>query len=208
MKRASDEDILEKVKPRMKAEAEEAGVALEQAKAYQIITQEDLDVANLILGDVKAKLKTLEKDEKDTTQSASTFIARVRAAFRPAKLAWGQIEMVLKKEILNARLREEENNKKALAEAREAQVAGDKQRHAAALERVHTTTDLSGTSIRTFWTFEVEDETKLPRSYLTPNLTKLKEHCAHSTAREPEPIPGVKFIPTGTVSARATKDIE
>ncbi len=200
----SEGEALEAVATDTAREAAEGKDILDIIDGLDVQTQEGLEFANALLRDVKAKLKKLEADEKSITQPQTTALQRVRALFRPAKTAWADVELRLKRKLITARLLEDSNNKKALAEAMDAHDRGDAEGHAAALERVHSATDLEGTSIITKWSFEIEDESLLPREFLMPNMTLIHEHCSHSTQREPTPIPGVRFYPDGQVRTRAS----
>lgn len=181
---------------------------LELSKGFVPKTQEDLEFVNKMLQDVKGNLKALEAQEKGITVPLTTALNRTRALFRPVKTVLADVELRLKRIIKTARLLQDDNNRKALAEAAERHAAGDAEGHAAALAKVQTVTDLQGTSITTKWLYEIEDESKLPREFLKPNETLIKEHCAHSTSKEPTPIPGVRFYPDATVRSSATEPAE
>jgi hypothetical protein len=190
--------------------AEQQVLAEELYKEVQALggadDQDALDFINEILRDVKKSAKDLEAEEKSKTRPLLDALNKIRDLYRPAKKAWANLELLLKRKITNVRLAEEQRNREAQKLMADAHAAGDTVAVQEAADKVITTKGLEGTTVIPKWNFEIEDETLLPREFLMPNLTLIKEHCAHSTDREPTPIPGVRFYPDATVRTVAKKD--
>lgn len=196
-------DVSDKTTALVRSFASEGEQVLEVVRDYKIETHEELTTVATWLREVKSKRNELERQEKEITQPINTALRKVRELFKPAKKFWADAELLLKSKIGAAKLLEERRNQAALQEAADAHAAGDTEGVVAATAKVTTTADVPGVTTYTKWTFVIEDESLLPREFLMPNDKLIKEHCSHSTDRQPTPIPGVKFIPDVQVSARA-----
>jgi hypothetical protein len=191
----------------VEAAKSEAEAVLGIARSYAVETHEELTQVGEWLREVKAKRNELERQEKEITGPINLALRKVRELFKPAKTFWADAELILKGKIGAAKLLEEKRNQDALKEAADAHAAGNTEGVVAATARVTTTGDLQGVTAFTKWTYVMEDAAKFmreaPDQFKMPNDRLLKEHCAHSTDRQPAPIPGVKFVPDVQVSARA-----
>lgn len=174
-------------------------------RGYKIDTHQELAQVGEWLREVKARRNELERQEKEITQPINLALRKVRELFKPAKKFWADAEVLLKSKIGAAKLLEEQKNQAALKAAADAHAAGDTEGVVAATAKVTTAGDLAGITTFTKWTYVIEDESQLPREFLMPNERLIKEHCSHSTDRQPTPIAGVKFIPDVQVSARAAQ---
>lgn len=194
--------------PSLDAELErvrkEAEVALEKLEDWEVRTQDDLVEVNEWLRITKAKRNWLEGREKRITKPIQVSLSEVRALFAPAKTHWANVEVILKAKIAQAKLREEQQNREALAAAADAHATGDTPGTQTALAHVTTVGDLKGTTTVGKWKYEVVDASQLPRAYLKVDDAALRAHCAKFTSdQQPTPIPGVKFIPDVQVRTRA-----
>jgi len=181
--------VLQKI-DEYRAEGEEV---MSVATSYEVRTQQDLVDIGAWVQDAKAKLKEIAFQEKEITGPLATALSRIRDLFRPSKQAWVDAEAVLRAHLVAATLREEENNRKATAEAASAHATGGDATEA--LAKVITTSDIEGISLKVVWKAVVEDASKMPDEYIirVPNLKMLKEHCSAAGDSEPGPIPGVRF---------------
>jgi len=183
---------------------EEAKKAIEFLKTFEVSTQDALVEANEWLRITKAKRNFIEAREKELTGPIQVSIKRIRERHAPAKRHWADVEVILKGKIAQARLREEKQNRQALAAAAQAHEAGDKEATQTALAQVTSVGDLQGTTTIAKWKYEVVDASQLPRAYLKVDDAALKAHCAKfSSEQQPTPIPGVKFLPDIQVRTRA-----
>ncbi len=168
-------------------------------------TQDQLDDINTMLGAVKARRNWLEGKEKSITSPINVALQRVRSFFKAPKQLWASAEVLLKGKIKAANILQAKKNEAALAEAAEAASNNDAAAVVEATSKITTVGDLEGVTVMTKWDYVIEDESLIPREFMTPNHTLLKEHGAHSTDRKPTDIPGVKYVPDATVRATATK---
>jgi hypothetical protein len=176
---------------------------LDFIRSFEIKTQADLEEVAGWLREVKQRRIELETKEKGITAPMHTALQKVRDLFRPAKTFWADAEVILKAKISAQKILEAQNNAKAMRDAADAHAQGDPAATVAAIAQVKSTHDLEGIVVVSKWAYVIEDESLLPREFLTPNLQLLKEHCSHSTDRQPTPIAGVKFIPDAQIRASA-----
>ena len=183
---------------------EEAQQILGMLEGWEITTQEDLQDANDWLRAAKTKRDYIETREKELTVPIQQSIKLIRDRHAPAKKNWANVEIILKGKIAKVALRQEEQNRKALAEAAEAHQADDLAGTQSALSKVVTVQDLPGTSARGKWRFEVVDASQIPRAFLKVDEAALRAHVAkYDLSERPPDIPGVKFIADMQVASRA-----
>lgn len=181
----------------------EVSESIELAKALEINTQEDLDFVSELLIDVKKKLNQLVEVEQSVTRPMRDLLEGARELFRPARNKLVLLESLLKGKIADAKAREAENNRRALAELAEAHAAGDAAATEAALAQVRHQTNVEGVSTRVGWTWEVVDPSQIPREYLVVNTIMLNAMCKGS--KEPEAVPGIKFVQKNIVTVRSAE---
>lgn len=183
-------------------EAEEARGALEAAREMQIETQDDLEFAATVLGETKKKAKELEARLKEITAPLRAAEKSVRDLFRPALDFYGTLEKELKARIGEVKLRQEEENRRAMEAAAAAHAAGDAAGTSQALATVKNLASVKGVGARLAWDFEIEDESQLPRDYLMPNVRAISD--AAKGVETPPAIPGVRWFQKPIVSARSS----
>jgi hypothetical protein len=66
-----------------------------------------------------------------------------------------------------------------------------------------TVPELDNVEMRTTWTYEIENESLLPREFLSANTKLLGEHARKSKGSEP--VTGVRFHPKTTLAVRSKK---
>lgn len=172
---------------------------------YKITTQQELETVAKVIAQIKLKLADLEMKEKELTVPLSTVLNKIRDIFRPVKQRFKDAEQLLKAQIEAVKILEAANRRKAMEEAVEAHKQGDALAVVKALQRNTVVGDVKGVSTTSKWKFIIVDESLIPREFLMPNEKLIKEHCAHSTDRQPTPIPGVEFVPDVAVSVTASK---
>jgi hypothetical protein len=176
------------------------------ARAWPMEDPEALEDLAEILTLVKGQRDDLEGETQEVTKPLATELEKRRAVYRPLKKALAEAESAIKSRFAQHRVEEEERNyklKQAAATAHEEGRAGDVEKN---LSKVTHLNDTEGVQTRLKWDFLIEDASKLPREFLMPNEKLIKEHCNHSTDKEPTPIPGVRFVPDAVVSGkRATR---
>lgn len=196
------------IEPQLQAQltqyATDGAEILAIAKEFAPDGQEDLEMMNDLLRDVKGTMKEIAGFKETLIAPWSAALEILREACRPAEKPWTAAELLFKQKLAAAKIIEDRRNQQMLKAAAEANARGDTQATVEALGKVTTTSDLKGTSMISSWDFVIEDEMLLPREFLTPNVTLLKELCAHSTDGPPTAVPGIKFIPKVSVRVRAS----
>jgi len=185
-------------------ETQEANEVLATVKGFRVETREDLELAAEVLADVKGRAKRIEAREKEITKPLNDALKSARALFKPVRDALAEIEALIKGQIAAFTADEARRNAAALRLAADAHAAGDARGTQEALARVATTKNVAGISTYQKWDFEILNEMALPREFLIPNLTTIREHASHCTDDTPTPIPGVRFFPRVVVSSRAS----
>lgn len=178
---------------------------LDTARGFVIETRDDLALAADVLAEVKGKWKRLDEREKEITRPMNDALKKTRALFKPAKDYFGEVETHLKRAIGAHKMLEEKRNAEAARAAADAHEAGDTQGVVNAMATIAHISNVGGLTTMRKWRFEITDASKLPREFLCPNETLIKEHAAHTTGDDdPTPIPGVRFYPEVVVRSRAT----
>lgn len=180
----------------------EAKEVAEMAKDWPIDTQGDLEELSEFLTAIKTQRNETEAQEKEYTRPVNEELKKWRAVFRSAKDALAEAEATLKGRIGLARLRQEADNKKAKEAAAAAHKAGDADGVDENMSKVKNVNETPGINTRLKWTYVVKNLDEVPREWLMLNDKLMKEHCNHSTEKEPEPVPGIEFIPDVVVSGR------
>lgn len=186
----------------LKAEEAEAIELIAVARVFTIDTREELETAAEVLAEVKGKLKKISERKEEITRPLNAALRSARDLFRPLENHYSEVESAIKGAIGAWHLKETEANRRAVSDAADAHAAGDASGVATALAKVGTVKNTPGITAYTKWDFVIEDESALPREFLCPNETLIREACNHSTDREPTPIPGVRFFPKPVVSSR------
>lgn len=181
----------------------EAKGALEVARELEIETQEDLELVSAWIKEAKGRGKLLKDRLEEITKPLNESLKSIRALFKPPIDACDKIEAELKAKVAAHIASQAERNQAAMEIASEAVEAGDTELAEQALATVTEIGNVDGISHRTSWAFEIEDESKLPREWLVPDLKAIGAHARAAKGDEaPAPIPGVKFSPKVTVVAR------
>jgi hypothetical protein len=185
-------------------ETEEARGILEQAREMEIQTQEDLEFAAEVLKEAKGRAKRLEERQKEITAPLNAALKSVRDLFRAPLDFYATLERELKGRIAELKMREAEENRKAMAAAAAAHAEGNAAATGAALSTVKNVANVAGVSTREVWDFEIEDENAIPRAFLMPNLRAIADKSKGlEKGSEPAAIPGVRWIKRVAVSARS-----
>lgn len=193
------------VKAEARAATTDAEHLLETVRTFEIRTRDDLALAGEALMDVKGRARRLKTRQDEITKPLNQALAATRALFRPALSLLDDVERAIKAQVGAFAAEEHARNSAAVTRAADAHAEGDARGVEEALAEVASVKDVEGITTYQRWRFVVEDETLLPREFLTPNLTLLGEHAKHTTkGSEPTPVPGVRFFPETVVAARAS----
>lgn len=172
----------------------EAKEVLGMIKELRIDGQDDMASVSDFLRDVKTKRNAIETGDKQVTGPLVAIVKRIRDLIAPAKKSWTEAESLLREKLSKAAVEESQRNQRLLDEAAEAHTHGlGVGEH---LEQMTTVTDFEGVSVKLVWVVVVDDLSALPDDYVIrqPDLKKLKAYAAGFEGKEPDPLPGVRFV--------------
>ena len=169
----------------------EARSDLAELEAFEIESQEDLDLAGEMLSQVQGEIKRLDGALKDLLAPVKETKSRIEALFKPAIKLRKDAKELLKGKIT------------AVAEA-------EAERNTAALESGNhsamTSTDDAGgfTTIDDEWELEqIVDLTQVPAEYLTIYVQGIAKLCREHKGGDIPEVPGLTFKRKVRVIARA-----
>lgn len=199
-----------------------------KANAVKITNDEELNFAAEFLGDLKGEIKSVEETRKTFVKPFQNATKRLNDAFKIRLEPLQKVEIQLKGKVKaytdeqarkadeKARLAKEEQaqrEKDAAEKIKAAEKAGDEealkeaQEEKASIENEVVAVEATKTSVRTesglvsqrkVWKFEVVDEEKIPREFLTIDEKKINQ-AIRDGARE---IAGIKIFQDTQISVR------
>jgi len=172
----------------------EAKEILDMLGSYTIDSHHDMTLAADFLRDIKTKRNEIESGYKNVAAPINNILNRVRELIAPAKKAWTDAESLLRTKLSDAAVAENQRNQQHILEAAKAHAEGqDVSEH---LDKMTTSTDLEGVSVKVVWVAVVDDLSVLPDEYVIrqPDLKKLKKYVEGFDGKEPEPLAGVRFV--------------
>ena len=177
-----------------------------KASALSVVDDETNHRAVGLAGEAKRVFKAIEAKRKELVKEPNRYVRAVNAFAKQFTEKLKQVETSLKRKVadyqyrleLERRKREaeekrkrEELQRKMEAEAKEAGVEPVKLPDPVVPERPKVTrTETGSAHLRMEWTFEIKDETKLPREYLIPDMKKIRAAVKAGVRT----IPGVKIF--------------
>lgn len=200
----ADAEIVDVAPPEAEAAAatSEALAIVSEARAFEITTQDEIEFAAEVLGEIKAKAKALEDREKTITRPINDALKAARALFKPAREHLAEAESVIKRAIAAFHDATAERHRLAMAEASAAHAAGDTEGAALALATVATLDGVAGVRTSRVWDFEITDPLAVPPVFTVPDVVAIRAEMRRAVEMGIEPeIPGVRFFQTTRVSA-------
>ncbi len=178
------------------ARAEFAGLVKELA-GYSITTTDEMNAFGAMLEEVRTKGKKIREHYDSEREPALRAVENIRNFYKPALDALDAAEKALKSALAAGQARIEEQNRKALAAA---QSASSPSEVLAASAAIQPATLPTGVHMRETWSFEIVDESIIPREFLCVDEKKIRAHVAqyHEATR----IPGVIVTKKATIVAR------
>lgn len=184
---------VEQVKAELVQEVTQAEQALAQIRTFTIATKEDLEFAAEILTETKQSIKRLDDKRKEITEPMNKALRAANALFKPAINFYEECEKLIKAKIVEAHKKAEEAARIALENAGAAAAEGDSGALTDALQQHDTAVEFpltEGIQYRSSWKFEITDESKIPREFMTPNLELIRGVVTHKKGATE--IPGVR----------------
>lgn len=194
-----------KVKGELAQEASKAQQALGMLHAFAIENEEDHSFAGEVLLQVKASWKELEEKRTAVTGPLNEALRTVNDWFRPVQQPLKEAERILKEKISAFIIARKAANEAAMLAAASAAQAGDGEAALVHVGAIQDAPRVAGISVKEVWDWEVENLDEVPREFLTVDERKVREAIwyADTEKRAPLPIPGLRFVLRGQVTARA-----
>ena len=189
---------------------QQASRALREANALSIKNAEELNGGVSLLGKIKTVQKLIAGKKQAIIKPINEGLRQIRSLFAPIEENSSEAESVVKQKMLvyqkavDDKAREEEKRIAARVD-RGTMKVGTAMKKFNNIDKVDSTvqTDKSAVQFRTHIEVTIEDESKLPREYLVPNVTLINKD-----AKAGKQIPGVKVEKKKIVAGytAATKD--
>lgn len=182
--------------------AEEAEDALALVKSVSLQTNEDMEQAAAIVGELKTKRKEVDTQLKRFTKPLKGVIKDIEAFFRPAIKALDECEAMLKGKIAAFTEQQASKRDELIDAAGQALRSGEAAPAALLAEAdFYMVPKLPGVSIRELWDGEVVDASQIPREFMIPDIKALR---ALTRARKCDPqIPGWRAFRRSSVAITA-----
>lgn len=162
---------------------------------FNIENGEDFQFAGELLKFVKKKKKELEDRRKTVTKPLDEALKAFRAWYKPSLDRWGELERVLKKRISDWQLEQDRRESEAVRQIAAASVEGDYEAAQAASAGLVKTTQVSGVSLREYWTIDEDrvDVSKVPADFLMLDRGVVAEYIRQFGKERPKDLPGLPF---------------
>jgi len=151
------------------------------ATALQIKTADDLLLATEVLSKIKLVGKQITEKKEGITKPLNEALRNVRALFAPLETAWTNAEKIVKEKMVayrNSALSKADEKTGAI----ERRVESGRLSFEKAVGKIEAITPqktveakLGGIQFRTVKDVVIEDETKLPREFLVPDMAKIRK---------------------------------
>jgi hypothetical protein len=196
-----------KVKGELAHEADKASQALGMLHAFTIETEEDHTFAGAVLLQIKASWKELEEKRTSVTGPILEAKRTVDEWFKPVQGPLKEAERILKEKISAYILARKAANEAAMLAAASAAQAGDGEAALVHVGAIQDAPRVAGISVKEVWDWEVENLDEVPREFLMLDERKVREAIWYADTQNtpPRPIPGLRFVLRGQVTARGAR---
>lgn len=187
----------------LKAEANDAGEALDLIHDLVISSPEEVEFAAELLADAKGHWKRLDNMKREATRPMNDALKAIRSWFKPAQNFYKDAEAVIKEKLATYHNEQDAAKRLALATAQQAFEEGDHDEVSVALAGLEETEEpeVSGLSYRKVWKFRIDDVDQIPRAFMSPNETKIGVYVMRE--RENAEIPGVTVYEDTVVASKS-----
>jgi len=178
--------------------------AVNAATALEIKTADQMTSATDILGKIKTVGKIIKDKKESITKPLNEALRNARAFFAPIEGQWNEAERIVKSKMLAYQQAEQikaaKQTEKIEKKVEEGKMSFDK-----AAEKIEQATPektveakSGAVQFRTIKEVVIEDETKIPREYLVPDMVKIKKGALAGVS-----ITGVKVVDKQVVAGIA-----
>lgn len=174
--------------------------ALDAIDDFEIRTPDQLELAREVIREIKGKWRELEDRRKDITAPLNASLKSVNDLFRPALSYYATCEQRLKGKLAAAIARFEAEQRAALERVNALSAAGQTDEARDALLNLPEAQGApAGVSVRAILDFELEDESLVPREYLSVDAAKVKRALQEGVRH----IPGIRVYERSSVTVRS-----
>jgi len=162
----------------IKTQVSKAEVA---ATVLQIKTASDLTPATELLGEIKSVGKMITQKKESITKPLNEALRNARAFFVPIETQYLKAEKIVKEKMVeyqNAELAKAQKKTEVIEKkVEEGKMSFDKaaEKLEAVIPQKNVTTDAGAAQFRTIKDVVIEDETKVPREFLVPDMGKIRK---------------------------------
>ncbi len=187
------------------AETREAIEELNSLQFAAVESAEDATEAAELLREIVRKKDVFSAMLNGLIKPVEQRVKDFKALFKPGLEARAASEAKVKALLGAFQLKQEAERRRLLAEATKAA----QERKPAALSTALIAAQavspgkLEGVAVRSIWTAEIFNPAIVPCEWRVPDEKRINAHARNTPAdREPEPVPGVRFVLDAQVSAR------
>jgi len=169
--------------------------ALVLAEGLKIKNQESLTKAVELLSNIKKVGKLIKASKEKITKPANEILKNARDMFRPVEDQYKEAERIVKFKMVEFNTKEEvkaeKKEEKILAKVEDGQISSEKASEKIENLAPEKTVQSKAGNIRfkTIKEVVIQDESKIPRNYLMPNMVKIRKD-----ALDGQEIAGVKVV--------------
>jgi len=169
-----------------------------------IDSQAEYEAAEISLKKVGSHSSKLDKQRLEFIKPLTEFAKRAKAvadaARFPLEEAKANLKSIMVGYVAKMRKEEERKNEELAAIEAEAEFNPFAAMLAPVVQAETAEVKTTGSTIREEWRYEIEDESKIPREFLTPDVTKIRATVnANKAATD---IPGIRVYSEMAVQAR------
>lgn len=182
-----------------------------EAQKIEVNNDEDLELATGYLANVKKRFKRIEEIRKEWVQPLNDQVKKLNNLFKSQQAPLQEVEGIIKKKLvtyqqeqerkaLEARKKAEEEAKKKAEEAKKKGEEPEVKPIMTEAPKSSVRTSAGTSSFKKVWTFEIVDETKIPREFLIPDEKAIRKAVLDSAGQVS--IEGVRVFQDTQVAVR------
>lgn len=172
---------------------------IREAKNLDLLVEADVSLASEYLKQLHETEKNIEKKRKEFTQPLNQSLKAINSTFKKLSEPVSEAKLIVKQKIGAWHRSEQERIAKEEERRRKIQEAHERQGHdvnaPVILERPDST--IGNSMVKKVWTYEIIDETIIPRKFLAVDTVKLRKYMLER--KEEAEVPGVRFYQTEQV---------
>jgi len=189
---------------KLAADTADAPGLLEMLQNFPVANDGALRVANELLREILVRKDSLEERLERATGPLKEALKEIRSWFAEPLDQIKICERILRDKVGAYLSAQKQAREELHLLAQQAQTSGDIRTTVMALNAAGAPINVpQGTSHREVWDYEIVCESVIPRTYLQPNLKRLRDYVqSYKPGETPNPIDGIRFKLKPIVSVR------